>query len=345
MLLERTTLERQLAEIVASSMPRPRPRPTACERSPSAETTKPKKTRPKNSPPERARRRRAAPPPGMTRSGWIARRPTARFASAAPPRPDRCRAPTRERPSSPGSSRGEAAGRSSCASRHGRGRRRPCGASWTGSGLEPAEGPYVAADRARALPRARRGAARRGCGHERDGALWLRVAPGTTVVSRPGPRRGRVRSRRAGRRRAAARRRQPSDTFAGAVDDAELRIDLVLREDDQLDQTRAPAADPGRAGPPAAALRARRAGSSTRPAITAGRAARRGLPARRASSSTWRCTAGRPPTGARTSPWPSWWRCSAWTACTPRPRTSTSSACARSTAARCARSRASATPS
>ena len=104
-------------------------------------------------------------------------------------------------------------------------------------GLAPVEGPYVVAERG---PLYRTWAAdllAAGAAYERDGGLWLRVAPGATVVAdllhgevvfdhgalgdiallRPGG--------------------TPTGTFAGAVDDAELRIDLVLREDDQLDQT------------------------------------------------------------------------------------------------------------
>ncbi len=104
-------------------------------------------------------------------------------------------------------------------------------------GLAPTEGPYVVADRA-TLYRAR-GAEllAAGAAHERDGALWLRVAPGTTIV--PDVVHGEVAFDHAALGDIALLHADgsPSDTFAGAVDDAELRIDLVLREDDYLDQT------------------------------------------------------------------------------------------------------------
>ncbi len=104
-------------------------------------------------------------------------------------------------------------------------------------GLAPVEGPYVVAERA-PLHRAR-GAdlLAAGAAYERDGALWLRVAPGATVVHDLVH--GEVAFDHAALGDVALLHADgtPSPAFAGAVDDAELRIDLVLREDDFLDQT------------------------------------------------------------------------------------------------------------
>ncbi|MEA2666595.1 MAG: glutamyl-tRNA synthetase, partial [Candidatus Eremiobacteraeota bacterium] len=104
-------------------------------------------------------------------------------------------------------------------------------------GLVPSEAPYAAAERT-PLYRAR-GAEllAAGTAHERDGALWLRVAPGTIAV--PDLVHGEVVFDHAALGDIALLHADgtPSDTFAEAVDDAELAIDLVLREDDHLDQT------------------------------------------------------------------------------------------------------------
>lgn len=103
-------------------------------------------------------------------------------------------------------------------------------------GLAPSEAPYAVEERG-ALYRAR-GAEllASGAAHERDGGLWLRVAPGTTVV--PDLVHGPVAFDHAALGDVALLHGDgtPSDTFAGAVDDAELAVDLVLREDVHLDQ-------------------------------------------------------------------------------------------------------------
>ena len=104
-------------------------------------------------------------------------------------------------------------------------------------GLELAEGPYVQAERT-SLYRAHAAALlAAGAAHEREGALWLTVPPGATTVR--DLLRGEVVFEHAALGEVALLHAggTPSDALAAAVDAAELRLDLVVREDDGLDQS------------------------------------------------------------------------------------------------------------
>ncbi len=104
-------------------------------------------------------------------------------------------------------------------------------------GLALAEGPYAGGEPA-PLYRARAAALLAGgAAYEREGAVWLRIPPGSTTV------RDLVKGEVVFAHAALADLAlvhadgTPGELFAEAVDDAELGVELVLREDDRLDET------------------------------------------------------------------------------------------------------------